>query len=61
MKKYQYRKYKEVYQINIDIIKDFVNKCGDMSNISINLKYKNKYQKEGNIINNNYFIAIYKD
>jgi len=60
MKKYQYRKYKEVYQINIDIIKNFINKCGDMSNISINLKEKNKYQNGGNI-NNNYFIAIYKD
>ena len=59
MKKYQYRKYK-VYQINIDIIKNFINKCGDMSNISINLKEKNKYQNGGNI-NNNYFIAIYKD
>jgi hypothetical protein len=60
MKKYQYRKYKEVYQINIDIIKNFINKCGDMSNISINLKEKNKYQNGGNL-NNNYFIAIYKD
>lgn len=29
------RKYKEVYQINIDIIKDFVNKYGKILNYSI--------------------------
>jgi len=27
MKKYQYRKYKEVYKINIDIIKSLIEKC----------------------------------
>jgi hypothetical protein len=27
MKKYQYRKYKEIYKVNIDIIKNFINKC----------------------------------
>jgi hypothetical protein len=27
MKKYQYRKYKEVYKINIDIIKSLVENC----------------------------------
>ncbi len=28
MKKYQYRKYKEVYQVNIDIIKEVISSCG---------------------------------
>jgi len=27
MKKYQYRKYKEVYKINIDIIKSLIEQC----------------------------------
>lgn len=61
MKKYQYRKYKEVYQVNIDIIKQFINKCGDIAEIEldIHLKTKNKTQKGGN--HANYYIALYKD
>jgi len=56
MKQSQYRKYKEVYQVNIDIIKEFINKCGDLTKIDINIK------KGGNINddNSNYFIAVYK-
>lgn len=58
MKKYQYRKYKEVYQVNIDIIKHFINKCGDIegSEYTINLKDKNKMRKGGY---NNFYIALY--
>jgi len=58
MKKYQYRKYKEVYQVNIDIIKHFINKCGDIVNseYTINLIDKNKSLKGGY---NNFFIALY--
>ena len=61
MKKYQYRKYKEVYQVNIDIIKQFINKCGDIAEmeLDIHLKAKNKTQKGGN--HANYYIALYKD
>ncbi len=29
MKKHQYRKYKEVYQINIDILKQVIKKCDE--------------------------------
>jgi len=63
MKKYQYRKYKEVYQTNIDIIKNFINKCGDIVNTDYNLHLinKNKSQKGGKVKNNyNYFFALYK-
>jgi len=31
LKKYKYRKYKEVYQADIDMIKDLVKGCGDLS------------------------------
>ena len=59
MKRYQYRKYKEVYQVNVDIIKQFINKCGDIANMNldIHLKEKNKSQKGGD--NSNYYIALY--
>jgi phage anti-repressor protein len=59
MKIYQYRKYKEVYQVNIDIIKHFINKCGDIdgSEYNINLVDKNKSIKGGNF--NNLFVALY--
>lgn len=46
MKKFQYRKYKEVYQVNIDIIKDVVSNCGKISeniNIKESSKEDNKY------------------
>ena len=47
MKKYQYRKYKEVYQVNIDIIKDFINKCGNIAetDLQIHFKQQNKIKK----------------
>lgn len=38
MTQYQYRKYKEVYRINIDILKEVIHDCNDMSN-----KYKKSY------------------
>ena len=63
MKKYQYRKYKEVYQTNIDIIKKFINKCGDIveSDYNIHLINKNRSQKGGNKNNNyNYYFVLYK-
>jgi superfamily II DNA or RNA helicase/phage anti-repressor protein len=60
MKHYQYRKYKEVYQVNVDIIKQFINKCGDIAemNLDIHLKEKNKSMKGGD--NSNYYIALYR-
>ena len=61
IKKYQYRKYKEIYQVNIDIIKSFINKCGDIAKLDYNITLLNKYknQKGGNL-SNNYFFALYK-
>ena len=63
MKKYQYRKYKEVYQTNIDIIKNFINKCGDIVNseYNIHLINKNKSQNGGSQKTKyNYYFALYK-
>jgi phage anti-repressor protein len=60
IKKYQYRKYKEVYQVNIDIIKDFVNKCGEIANYSINLTEKIKTSRIKNNKESNYYFVIYK-
>ena len=53
MKKFQYRKYKEVYQVNIDIIKDVVSNCGK---ISENIKIK-----EGSKEDNKYYLHISKE
>ena len=44
MKKYQYRKYKEVYQVNIDIIKEVISSCGKIpENIKLKENKDNKY------------------
>ena len=44
MKKYQYRKYKEVYQVNIDIIKEVITSCGKIpENIRLKETQDNKY------------------
>ena len=54
-KEYKYRKYKEVYKTDINMLKDLINDCGEFRD-KVSLKIKNKsYQKGGN-----YFIAIYK-
>lgn len=60
MKKYQYRKYKEVYEVNIDIIKNFINKCGDIAEeeFNVNLDKINKNQYGGN---NKYFITLFRE
>jgi len=50
IKEYQYRKYKEVYEVNIDIIKTFINKCGNIAELN----------KGGNKYNSKYFIVLYK-
>ena len=44
MKKFQFRKYKEVYQVNIDIIKEVISRCGEISeNIIFKENQNNKY------------------
>lgn len=57
IKEYQYRKYKEVYQVNIDIIKKFINKCGDI----VEIKKENNIIKGGNKDNSKFFIILYKE
>jgi hypothetical protein len=56
----KYNTDKEVYQVNIEIIKNFINKCGDIAemNFDIHLKEKNKCLKGGDY--SNYYIALYK-
>jgi hypothetical protein len=55
-KKFQYRKYKEIYKTDINVLKELINDCGEF-NDKTNLKMKWKgMQKGGNI-----YIAIYKN
>lgn len=56
-KEYQYRKYKEVYQINIDILKKIVNECMKATN-KINLIKKNKPLKQDG---GNFFVVFDKE
>jgi hypothetical protein len=58
-KKYKYRKYKEIYETDLDMLKELVNDCGDFSkNIMLKMKNRSKIQKgEGA----NYYLAVYKD
>jgi hypothetical protein len=52
MKKAQYRKYKEVYQVDLDIIKKTIKNCDvKINEINKEIERKNKKQKGGKIIN----------
>jgi hypothetical protein len=52
MKKAQYRKYKEVYQVDLDIIKKTIKNCDvEINEINKEIERKNKKQKGGTIIN----------
>jgi hypothetical protein len=55
-KKFQYRKYKEVYKADINFLKELINDCGDF-NQNTNLKIKWKSNQEGG----NYYVVIHKD
>ena len=57
MKPYQYRKYKEVYKINIDIIKSLIEQC---DNIIISTEDKVKLSKLKHDDTKNYYINISK-
>lgn len=51
MKKAQYRKYKEVYRVDLDIIKKTIKNCDvEINKINKEIKNKNKKQKGGNIL-----------
>jgi len=56
-KKYQYRKYKEIYKTDINVLKELINDCGDF-NEKTNLKAKWKINKQKG---GNYFIAVFKN
>jgi len=56
-KEYQYRKYKEVYKIDINLLKELVNDCGEF-NDKTNLKMK---WKCNNMESGNLYIAVYRD
>ena len=52
MKKAQYRKYKEVYRVDLDIIKKTIKNCDvEINEINKEIEKKNKKQKGGNILN----------
>ncbi len=46
LKEYQYRKFKEVFQINLDIIKKIISKCGAIEKTFLKLENKMKVNKE---------------
>ena len=56
-KEYQYRKYKEVYKTNIDMLKKLINNCGEFKEKLI-LIDKNK--SVNNNKKKNYYIALYE-
>jgi len=56
-KKYQYRKYKEIYKADINMLKDLINDCSEF-NQKTNLKFKFKSNKQ---TGGNHYIAIFKD
>ena len=56
-KKYQYRKYKEVYKTDINMLKELINDCGEFNNL-VNLKMKNKILKQNG---GNHFIALFRN
>ena len=52
MKKAQYRKYKEIYRVDLDIIKKIIKNCDtEINEINKEIEKKNKKQKGGAIIN----------
>ena len=50
MKKAQYRKYKEIYQVDLDILKEVIKNCDTQIN-ELNKKIESKKQKGGGILN----------
>ena len=51
MKKAQYRKYKEIYQVDLDILKEVIKNCDTQINeVNKKIESKNKKQKGGRIL-----------
>lgn len=66
-KKFQYRKYKEVYEINLDVLKDVLEKCeslvDSLTRHLIDKKHKKKFGKKIKTMknsNNKYFAYVSK-
>jgi len=66
-KKYQYRKHKEIYQVDIDVLKEVIYKCDDLMKF-VEMKDNKKTKKERNKAiermknkKSNYFIYIDKE
>lgn len=56
-KKFQYRKYKEIYKTDINMLKELINDCADFNHkTNIKMKWKSSNQFGGN-----YYIALYKE
>ena len=55
-KRFQYRKYKEVYKTDINVLKELINDCG-VFNDKTNLKMKWTSKQDGG----NFYIALYKN
>jgi len=57
MKEYQYRKYKEIYQVNLEIIKELTGKCSEIdANMEIKKKMKDIKEED-----KKYYIFIDKE
>ena len=50
MKKAQYRKYKEIYRVDLDILKEVIKNCDTQIN-ELNKKIESKNKKGGGILN----------
>ncbi len=54
-KKYQYRKYKEVYKADINLLKEIINDCSEFKvKVNLKMKYKTIIMNGGR-----HYIAIY--
>lgn len=51
LKKYQYRKYKEVYQADVDMVKELIKGCGDLS-------AKLHYKKQKMVMTGGFYIVV---
>ena len=57
---YQYRKYKEVYKTNIDMLKKLINNCGEFKEKLILIDKNKPIKNNKNNNNKNYYIALYE-
>jgi len=56
-KKYQYRKYKEIYKTDINVLKELISECAEFNEkITLKMRWKQDKQTGGN-----YFIAVFRD